>query len=165
MDVVLRSYRGEEDLPCLMELMGQELSEPYTRFTYRYFVYGQCEMSELAFDGNGSLVGAVVARCSKKSRSESLKGYIGMLAVKSEYRRRGLAKRLVRVILDRMRDNGFAECVLEAEICNEAAVSLYCKLGFVKTVYLNNYYINGSDAVRLRYFFRNPDEEPSSDEG
>lgn len=33
------SYGGEHHLPLIMRLVDQELSEPYSIFTYRYFVY------------------------------------------------------------------------------------------------------------------------------
>ena len=33
------SYGGEHHLPLVMHLVDQELSEPYSIFTYRYFVY------------------------------------------------------------------------------------------------------------------------------
>ena len=33
------SYGGEQHLPLVMNLVDQELSEPYSIFTYRYFVY------------------------------------------------------------------------------------------------------------------------------
>lgn len=33
------SYGGEHHLPLIMSLVDQELSEPYSIFTYRYFVY------------------------------------------------------------------------------------------------------------------------------
>jgi len=33
------SYGGEHHLPLIMRLVDHELSEPYSIFTYRYFVY------------------------------------------------------------------------------------------------------------------------------
>lgn len=33
------SYGGEHHLPLIMRLVDEELSEPYSIFTYRYFVY------------------------------------------------------------------------------------------------------------------------------
>ena len=42
------------------------------------------------------------------------------------------------------------QIVLEAEVGNEAALSLYGKLGFVRDKRLAKYYLNGSDAFRLK---------------
>lgn len=38
-EIEYRSYGGEHHLPLIMGLVDQELSEPYSIFTYRYFVY------------------------------------------------------------------------------------------------------------------------------
>ena len=32
-------YRNEDDLPAIMELIGKDLSEPYSIYTYRYFIH------------------------------------------------------------------------------------------------------------------------------
>jgi peptide alpha-N-acetyltransferase len=37
-EVQFRQYLGEEDLPTVMGLVDTELSEPYSIFTYRYFL-------------------------------------------------------------------------------------------------------------------------------
>ena len=38
-DIEYVSYGGEHHLPLIMRLVDEELSEPYSIFTYRYFVY------------------------------------------------------------------------------------------------------------------------------
>ncbi len=37
-EVILSPYRSEDELPELIALMEMDLSEPYTVFTYRYFI-------------------------------------------------------------------------------------------------------------------------------
>jgi peptide alpha-N-acetyltransferase len=37
--IVYRPYIGEPDLPLIMALVQNELSEPYVIYTYRYFLY------------------------------------------------------------------------------------------------------------------------------
>ena len=32
------TYKGEEELPEIMKLIDKDLSEPYSIYTYRYFV-------------------------------------------------------------------------------------------------------------------------------
>ena len=39
MDILYRRYRGESDLPYVMSLVQNELSEPYVIYTYRYFLH------------------------------------------------------------------------------------------------------------------------------
>ena len=38
-EIAYVSYGGEQHLPLVMSLVDAELSEPYSIFTYRYFVY------------------------------------------------------------------------------------------------------------------------------
>lgn len=38
-EIEYESYGGEHHLPLIMNLVDEELSEPYSIFTYRYFVY------------------------------------------------------------------------------------------------------------------------------
>jgi peptide alpha-N-acetyltransferase len=37
--IVYRQYTGESDLPHIMALVQNELSEPYVIYTYRYFLH------------------------------------------------------------------------------------------------------------------------------
>ena len=48
-----------------------------------------------------------------------------MLAVEQEYRRAGIGRKLVQLTLDRMKEQGIFECVLETETNNGAALRLY----------------------------------------
>jgi hypothetical protein len=38
MSIIYRQYAGEKDLPAIMALVQNELSEPYVIYTYRYFL-------------------------------------------------------------------------------------------------------------------------------
>ena len=80
-------------------------------------------------------------------------GYIGMLAVTKEYRRKGIGKALVHRILRRMRGMGCTSATLETEVTNVTAGKLYNELGFVREEFLVRYYLNWNDAYRLRLWF------------
>lgn len=68
----------------------------------------------------------------------------------------------MRKSLDRMREQGADEVVLETEITNGAALKLYeCKsiiaqpslaFGFIRDKRLAQYYLNGNDAFKLKLF-------------
>ena len=49
-----------------------------------------------------------------------------------------------------MKADACDEVVLETEVTNGAALSLYENLGFVRDKYLHQYYLNGEDAYRLK---------------
>lgn len=49
--------------------------------------------------------------------------------------------------------NDCNEIVLETEVTNMAALSLYQNLGFIRDKYLHRYYLNGEDAYRLKLWF------------
>ncbi|XP_024440106.1 N-alpha-acetyltransferase MAK3 isoform X2 [Populus trichocarpa] len=82
------SYGGEHHLPLIMNLVDQELSEPYSIFTYRYFVYLWPQLSFLAFH-KGKCVGTVVCKMGDH-RNSTFRGYIAMLVVIKPYRGRGI---------------------------------------------------------------------------
>ena len=84
----------------------------------------------------------------------ALVGYIGMLAVSAEYRRRGIGKALVQRILRRMRSMGCTSATLETEVTNVTAQRLYQEsFGFIREELLVRYYLNWNDAYRLRLWF------------
>jgi peptide alpha-N-acetyltransferase len=53
-----------------------------------------------------------------------------------------------------MTDQGAEELVLETEVSNTAALSLYESFGFIRDKLLASYYLNGADAFRLKLWLR-----------
>jgi ribosomal protein S18 acetylase RimI-like enzyme len=87
-----------------------------------------------------------------------LTGYIGMLAVSQDYRRRGIGQTLVRMVLQRMQALGCHSVTLETEVTNKHAQRLYQDIfGFIREELLVRYYLNWNDAYRLRLWFDYPD--------
>ncbi|CAA7405163.1 unnamed protein product [Spirodela intermedia] len=155
-EIEYMSYGGEHHLPLIMALVDQELSEPYSIFTYRYFVYQWPQLSFLAFH-KGKCVGTVV--CKMGEHRHSFRGYIAMLVVVKPYRGRGIATELVTRSIRVMMESGCEEVTLEAEVTNKGALALYGRLGFIRAKRLFRYYLNGVDAFRLKLLF--PRQEPS----
>ena len=137
----------ETEIPIIRELMTKELSEPYTLYVYRYFMYSCPDLTIMAHDGS-SLVGAIVCNISPhKNRRQ--RGYIAMIAVRDEYRGRRIGSKLVTAAVTAMKAKGADEIVLETETVNAAAIRLYENLGFLRAKRLYKYYLNSNDAFRL----------------
>jgi peptide alpha-N-acetyltransferase len=126
------------------------LSEPYSVFCYRYFCYTFPEHCIIACGEQAKIVGVVIGR--RTEHREKSRGYLGMLVVSPECRSLGIGSELVSRLIESMRGT-VEEIVLEAETSNVPALKLYEKHGFIRDKLLTRYYMNGSDAFRLKYFF------------
>ncbi|KAH8286654.1 hypothetical protein KR018_004671 [Drosophila ironensis] len=135
----------------IMRLIQAELSEPYSIYTYRYFIYNWPKLCFLAAHDN-QYVGAIV--CKLDMHMNVRRGYIAMLAVRKEYRKLKIGTTLVTKAIEAMLADNADEVVLETEMRNEPALRLYENLGFVRDKRLFRYYLNGVDALRLKLWFR-----------
>ncbi|KAH9563676.1 hypothetical protein CY35_05G138400 [Sphagnum magellanicum] len=147
------SYKDETQLETIMSLIDQELSEPYSIFTYRYFITLWPDLCFMAFDGD-KCVGTIV--CKMGQHRNTFRGYIAMLVVIKPYRGKGIATELVTRCIQVMHDSGCDEVTLEAEVTNKGALALYGNLGFIRAKRLHRYYLNGVDAFRLKLLFPRP---------
>eukprot|EP00614_Pseudopedinella_elastica_P012177 CAMPEP_0172611732 /NCGR_PEP_ID=MMETSP1068-20121228/31384_1 /TAXON_ID=35684 /ORGANISM="Pseudopedinella elastica, Strain CCMP716" /LENGTH=176 /DNA_ID=CAMNT_0013415789 /DNA_START=197 /DNA_END=727 /DNA_ORIENTATION=- len=127
-------YRDESILPEIMALVDRDLSEPYSVFTYRYFLVNWPQLCICAIR-RGELVGVVVCKAEEEpdrhNRSE-YRGYIAMLAVSDSCRRRGIGSVLVKQAVQRMRELKCVEAMLETEVTNAESLRLYGRLGFAR---------------------------------
>ncbi|RLE67442.1 MAG: hypothetical protein DRJ43_07425 [Thermoprotei archaeon] len=71
------------------------------------------------------------------------------IAVHPEWRRRGVGKRLMLQLLEKMRRMGVRWVRLEVRVSNEAAINLYRRLGFSIEGVLKGYYRDGEDAYLM----------------
>ncbi|CAL1283629.1 unnamed protein product [Larinioides sclopetarius] len=145
-------YESESQMPDIMRLIQKDLSEPYSIYTYRYFIHNWPKLCFLAQDGD-RCVGAIVCKLDVHKK-QSRRGYIAMLAVDENYRKRRIGSNLVLKAINAMIDDNADEVVLETEITNKPALRLYENLGFVRDKRLFRYYLNGVDALRLKLWLR-----------
>ncbi|XP_063229276.1 N-alpha-acetyltransferase 30 [Bacillus rossius redtenbacheri] len=146
------SYKSELQMPDIMRLIQKDLSEPYSIYTYRYFIHNWPKLCFLAMDGT-QCVGAIVCKLDVH-RKVVKRGYIAMLAVDERYRKRKIGSNLVLKAIRAMVADDADEVVLETEITNQPALRLYENLGFVRDKRLFRYYLNGVDALRLKLWLR-----------
>lgn len=87
--ILYERYESELQMPDIMRLMKTALSEPYSIYTYRYFIHNWPKLCVLA-KSSGRCVGAIV--CKLEMHNYSRRGYIAMLAVDSDHRKRKIGK-------------------------------------------------------------------------
>eukprot|EP01133_Synstelium_polycarpum_P005299 gene5299-6144_t len=131
----------------LDKIKEDELSEPYTIFTYRFFLNNWPELCFLAHDNEDRLVGIIISKTSIHRQLE--RGYIGMVVVDKKYRRLGIGSKLVKLTIVKLQEVKCDEVVLETITTNTQAIALYENLGFVRMKRLFRYYTMGTDAIRL----------------
>lgn len=86
-------YESELEMPDIMRLIQKDLSEPYSVYTYRYFIHNWPKLCFLALH-ESKCVGAIV--CKLDIHRQTIKrGYIAMLAVDKDYRKLKIGTTLV----------------------------------------------------------------------
>ncbi|XP_076040138.1 uncharacterized protein LOC143024803 isoform X2 [Oratosquilla oratoria] len=146
------NYENELQMGAIMRLIQKDLSEPYSIYTYRYFIHNWPKLCFLAMCGE-EVVGAIVCKLDVHKKV-TVRGYIAMLAVDQRYRKRKIGSNLVQRAIRAMALDDADEVVLETEITNKSALRLYENLGFVRDKRLFRYYLNGVDALRLKLWLR-----------
>lgn len=92
-EITYKVYESESELPNIMKLIQKDLSEPYSIYTYRYFIHNWGHLCYLALHEN-KCVGCIV--CKLDIHRQMIKrGYIAMLAVDSDYRKLKIGTTLV----------------------------------------------------------------------
>eukprot|EP00601_Ochromonadales_sp_CCMP2298_P002713 CAMPEP_0173188090 /NCGR_PEP_ID=MMETSP1141-20130122/11072_1 /TAXON_ID=483371 /ORGANISM="non described non described, Strain CCMP2298" /LENGTH=160 /DNA_ID=CAMNT_0014112001 /DNA_START=137 /DNA_END=616 /DNA_ORIENTATION=+ len=150
-EIVYEDYTDEAMIPDIQRLVSKDLSEPYSVFTYRYFLHNCPRFCICAYameNGCREMMATIV--CKLEGEGDEMQGYMAMLAVDQAYRQRGIGRQLVVMVIDRMIQDGCREVMLETEASNLGALSLYTKLGFAKDEKMAKYYLNGGDAYRLK---------------
>jgi N-alpha-acetyltransferase 30 len=144
-----------EYLPQIRELISKDLSEPYSIYVYRYFLYQWAELCFMAVDAtdNNKLAGVVICKL-EPHRGGPMRGYIAMLATNEKFRGKGIATTLVSKAIDLMIAKDADEIALETEETNTAAMKLYERLGFLRSKKLHRYYLNGNSAYRLLLYLK-----------
>ncbi|XP_068149147.1 uncharacterized protein Naa30B [Drosophila tropicalis] len=162
-EITYTDFHDESQLKIVQDIVDKELSEPYSLYTYRYFVYNWPDLCFFACHGE-RYVGVIVCKLEHHQTSWIPQGYIAMLAVEVPYRKRKIGTALVKMAIEAMIDRCAAEIVLETELNNKAALTLYESLGFIREKRLMRYYMNGVDAFRLKLWIRDVTPQESSED-
>ncbi|MDR0372231.1 MAG: GNAT family N-acetyltransferase [Nitrososphaerota archaeon] len=145
----LRKF-GPDDLQNVMQTNRICLPENYTDF---FFVDLHQRFPEtfIVAEQDGKIVGYIMCRIEVGLSNFGFgglvrKGHVVSIAVIPQYRRKGVAQAVIKRALEGMEYYKAKQGFLEVRITNEAAISLYKKLGFEITRTINGYYSDGEDA-------------------
>lgn len=127
---------------CLIE--DDSFSDPYPRYLLKKLLQDAGSVFLVAENPSGKLVGYCV------SSIEGGLAHLISIAVLPGDRKKGVATALLRSFVEFLEARGAAEVWLEVKQGNKEALSLYEKFGFARAMILENYYSDGSSAMRMR---------------
>lgn len=90
----------------------------------------------LGYEENGELLGYI--GCMLILDEGSINNY----GVLPEHKRKGIGSKLMHQLLENCKDKRINKLFLEVRISNEAAISIYKKVGFEQIGYRKNYYVD-----------------------
>ena len=124
-------------------------SRPWSRRMLAEELENQCAAFLVAEDGQ---TGAVMGYAGLLVVADE--GYITNVAVFPEYRRQGVAAKILEIYLNFAQANRLAFLTLEVRPSNEAAIALYQRYGFEEVGRRKNYYdLPKEDALILTRYF------------
>ena len=133
-----------EDIPAVIDLDQKSFSLPWPERSFRFELTdnpaSRCWVAKL----DGKIVGMVVVWLMVDE------AHIATLATHPDYRRRGIAKRLLSHALRKLVEEGARSSFLEVRESNIAAQTMYRKLGYEETGRRPHYYRdNNEDAILM----------------
>jgi len=142
-EVVIRNMVAA-DLIDVHRIEVESYSVPWSRATFRNLLDRPDTDTVVA-----EITGRVVAYAISWFVVDQ--GELGNIAVDAEWRRQGVATRLISVALDRARERGIRDVYLEVRRTNTGAQRVYRRLGFHQVGVRRDYYVKPvEDALVMR---------------
>jgi ribosomal-protein-alanine N-acetyltransferase len=130
-----------DDIPEIVSIERLSFSTPWSETSFRSEIYSRYAVTRVA-ELNGVVAGYI---CVKHVADEC---HLLDLAVRPDYRRRGIARALLDDVIQELRIEGCRFFYLEVRSSNYAARKLYEKFGFNMVGVRKGYYVNpAEDAV------------------
>jgi ribosomal-protein-alanine N-acetyltransferase len=146
----VRGFRSD-DLNNVIKINLECLPENYSSYFYKD-LYRRFPKTFLVSEANGSIQGYIMCRIERglsklRTFRPARQCHIVSIAVRDEYRRKGIATHLITQAMQKAIVNyNTSECFLEVRLGNDSAIKLYEKLGFTKVSRKFGYYMDGEDA-------------------
>jgi ribosomal-protein-alanine N-acetyltransferase len=131
-----------KDLRKVYEVELESFDHPYPFSVFLNFLLKEPNGFLIA-KMNDQIVGYVIGVTEKNI------GTIVSIAVKKDYRRKGIGKKLLDYIIEYFKLKNISIINLQVRIDNYEAISFYENNGFKKVKILKNYYSNGCDAFLM----------------
>lgn len=125
------------DLDAIAEIAQASFSNPWTRTMFAQELATQPLSRSYVFRTGD---GIVAAFCTCWLIIDEL--HINTIAVRPEFRGRGIARRLLTFVLEDARKAGARRAILEVRASNAAAIGLYSAFGFATETVRKGYYPN-----------------------
>lgn len=135
----------ESDLDQILEIESVSYPKPWLRQHFLDELASPYGNPYSAFDSDGRVAGYI---CATLLLDEA---HIMNVAVAPHGRGKGVGELLMRQVLDDSRTGGADFVSLEVRVSNDAAISLYKKIGFLEVGRRKKYYENGEDALLMEY--------------
>eukprot|EP01091_Cochliopodium_minus_P002205 TRINITY_DN12089_c0_g1_i1.p1 TRINITY_DN12089_c0_g1~~TRINITY_DN12089_c0_g1_i1.p1 ORF type:complete len:158 (-),score=53.57 TRINITY_DN12089_c0_g1_i1:58-531(-) len=141
-----------DDIPLMQNANLTCLPENYQLKYYLYHILSWPELSYIAHDDKGRVVGYVLAKMEDDEDEKEKQGHITSLAVMKSHRKLGLATLLMNQAEKSLIENYGAEFLcLHVRRSNRAALHLYKEtLGFKQENIEVGYYADGEDALSMK---------------
>lgn len=139
----IRTARAS-DLSSICRIENDSFSSPYPPYLLEKLLGEYPDSFFVAAEASGDLVGYCVATKNHET------AHVISIGVLPKDRRRGVATSLMRTMIEYLLGCGVSELRLEVKTNNAEAIKLYDKLGFERLTILDNYYADGSPALRMQ---------------
>jgi ribosomal-protein-alanine N-acetyltransferase len=147
----IRKFNPETDIDAVQSINKICLPENYPRFFFTDIFEKFPDGFNVAELENGEIVGYEMTRIEKGLSNFGFglckKGHIISIAVLPQYRRLGIARKLMEIANDAMRIRDVKEVFLEVRESNQAAINLYQQLGYIPQKVSKRYYSDGESAL------------------
>jgi ribosomal-protein-alanine N-acetyltransferase len=144
-EVRLREYRrGDLDAIFALDVVCFEPPFRFTREAMRRFAEAKSALTVIAESGE-EIAGFSIAQVERVGGARA--AYVVTLDVAPEWRRRGLAQRMMRQIEEQARAAQCVEMALHVSVENESAVRFYERAGYERTQVVRDFYGRGRDAL------------------
>lgn len=140
-DIALRPMRLI-DIPTIVKMeLACFPDDPWPFEAFEHEIINDYSQPQVVRDRDGRIVGYMIVWFMGPEV------HIANIAVDPEMRGHGLGRAMMESAIEKSRDAGAEEMVLEVRVTNVPAIALYKSLGFVPVYIRKNYYRSGEDAV------------------